>query len=253
MIGSKGQNYPGFIFVADSGNPAGEIVRIPPGGGDLQPSTTGAYEPNTSALIGTYNPLPCSLVAQNINNPNGVAVDTAGNVYVSDSTGNAVWEAPAVSTSAPFILSFTGLNAPAGLALDANGNLYVADSGNKQVLRMNRQNPSVSFGNVPEDLTAPAQPLCANTIISNGFNIGNLITGVTGTPRNGSCVLTVTKIGNQPARSALVLPGVNRENAAYTETSTGCNSPIPVGTNLPAPSRRSSLHRPPSRTLRPSP
>ena len=55
VIGSKGQNYPGFIFVADSGNPAGEIVRIPPGGGDLQPTTNAGRRQHLCA-VGTYNP-----------------------------------------------------------------------------------------------------------------------------------------------------------------------------------------------------
>ena len=86
---------PGYIFVADQQNPAGEVVRIPPGGGDLQPTTTG--DGITSALT-VLTSLPL-FGGQGISTPNGVAVDAAGNVYVSDSTGNAVWEAPAVNTS----------------------------------------------------------------------------------------------------------------------------------------------------------
>jgi sugar lactone lactonase YvrE len=214
VIGSKGQILPGFIFVADQQNPAGEVVRIPPGGGDLQPTTTG--DGNTSALsVLTSLPL---FGGQGISTPNGVAVDAAGNVYVSDSTGNAVWEAPAVNTSAPFPLSFTGLNAPAGLALDANGNLYVADSGNKQILLMNRQNPIVPFGTVPESMGT---------------------SGVAGTPAgcpvlgsNSPCtgVLTVSNIGNQPVVLASTFLGApTPANAAFSGTTT-CTSPIPVGT-----------------------
>jgi sugar lactone lactonase YvrE len=225
MIGPKGENWPGYIFVADTGNPAGEIVRIPPGGGDLQPTTTTTAGTSAMSVLTALPLFGGSL----INTPNGVAVDAAGNVYVSDSTGNAVWEAPAVSTSAPFKLNFTGLKAPAGLALDANGNLYVADSGNQQILEMNRQNPVVSFGTVPEGLTAAAQPICANTIISNGLNIGNLTAGVAGTPSDGSCVLTVTNLGNQPVALASTFLGATG-NGAYTVSSKGCGSSILVGT-----------------------
>ena len=216
VIGLDGQNWPGYIFVADPGNPAGEIVRIPPGGGDLQPTTTTPGGASTSALsVLTSLPL---FGGQNINTPNGVAVDAAGNVYVSDSTGNAVWEAPAVNTSASFHAQLSGLNAPAGLALDANGNLYVADSGNKQVLQMNRQNPVVPFGTVPESMGT---------------------SGVAGTPAgcpvlgsDSPCtgVLTVSNIGNQPVALASTFLGApTPANAAFSVTTT-CTSPIPVGT-----------------------
>ena len=119
-------------------------------------------------------------------------------------------------TVVPFQLSFAGLNAPAGLALDANGNLFVADSGNKQVLKMNRQNPVVPFGTVPESMGT---------------------SGVAGTPAgcpvlgsDSPCtgVLTVSNIGNQP----VVLPSTflgSTGNAAFSATTT-CTSPIPVGT-----------------------
>ena len=56
MVPTTGQIWPGYIFVADSGNPAGEIVRIPPGGGDLQPTTTTPGGGNTSALSVLTNP-----------------------------------------------------------------------------------------------------------------------------------------------------------------------------------------------------
>ncbi len=81
-----------------------------------------------------------------LNEINGVAVDSAGNVYLSEFSGNRVRK---VNTSG--ILStvtgngaatFTGDGGPAtsatvwgpwGLALDSNGDLFIADTNNKRV------------------------------------------------------------------------------------------------------------------------
>jgi sugar lactone lactonase YvrE len=209
----------GFIYVADQQNLAGEVVRIPPGGGDLQPASSGP----TSALS-VVSSLPL-FGGNNINNPNGVAVDAAGNVYISDSSSNVVWEAPAVGppSGSPFTLSFTGLSAPAGLALDANGNLYVADSGNKQILLMNRVGPTAPFGLVPEKL-GPS--------------------GIAGTPTgcpvlggSSPCtgVLTITNTGNQAVAVASTfasLSGGGSPSYSVTTTCSSANFPngLPVGT-----------------------
>jgi len=207
----------GYIYVADQQNPAGEIVRIPPGGGDLQPAG------NAGSALTVQTSLPL-FGGSGITTPNGVVVDAAGNVYVSDSTGNAVWVAPSAGApnGNPYTLSFSGLSSPAGLALDANGNLYVADSGNKQVLQMNRQNPTAQFGLVPEALGSAS--------------------GVAGTPTgcpvlggSSPCtgVLTVTNIGNQPVTLTSPFLG-SISNTAFSVTTAGhlttCASPIPVGT-----------------------
>jgi sugar lactone lactonase YvrE len=82
-----------------------------------------------------------------LNNPNGIAVDSAGNIYISDTNNFVVRK---VSASTGLIQVFAGtsgrygapqgangdggpataafLYAPRGLALDATGNLYIADS-----------------------------------------------------------------------------------------------------------------------------
>jgi sugar lactone lactonase YvrE len=186
------------VWVADNKLQGAVIVELPPGGGDLVTVPSSQF-PNTKAAgLGT---------------PNGIAVDGAGNVYVSDSGTNTVEEIPSGSGqgNSPFALNFIGLSAPAGLALDSNGNLYVADSGNKQVLVDNRQSPMVNFGNVPQGMTVP--PLCANTILSDGFNVG------AGGPVG--CVLTITNIGSQPiALSEPLATLAGTANAAF-------NSPVP--------------------------
>lgn len=79
--------------------------------------------------------------------PNSLAVDTKGNVYVSDGVNNLIRKITpdgTVSTlagsGAPGAIDSTGVfasfNGPAGLAVDAAGNVYVADSDNNLIRKI---------------------------------------------------------------------------------------------------------------------
>jgi streptogramin lyase len=70
-----------------------------------------------------------------LSRPWGVAVGSAGNVYIADSKNNRVLKLPAGSTT-PTELPFTGLNEPAGVAVDSAGNVYITDIGNSRVLKL---------------------------------------------------------------------------------------------------------------------
>jgi sugar lactone lactonase YvrE len=84
-----------------------------------------------------------TLVTFNGNGPNGVAVDSSGNVYVtvgnavervtSSSGGVVVAGSVTTSGSANGIGSAAGFNGPTGLATDSSGNIYVADTGNNAI------------------------------------------------------------------------------------------------------------------------
>ena len=63
--------------------------------------------------------------------PVGVAFDTAGNLYVANLAGNNVVE---LSPTGGFIQNFAAVTSPLGLAFDAFGNLYVSDL-NGQILK----------------------------------------------------------------------------------------------------------------------
>ncbi|HEY3115665.1 MAG TPA: NHL repeat-containing protein [Chloroflexota bacterium] len=81
--------------------------------------------------------------------PSGISADSAGNLYVSDTSNNRVLFYPASSNTATRVygqpdststaanyggISASSLSLPSGVALDSAGNLYVADSGNNRVL-----------------------------------------------------------------------------------------------------------------------
>jgi sugar lactone lactonase YvrE len=67
-----------------------------------------------------------------LNNPQGVAVDGSGNVYIGDTLDNAVkeWNAGTQQVST---LVGSGLNYPAGVAVDSQGNVYFADEKNNAI------------------------------------------------------------------------------------------------------------------------
>ena len=145
------------VYVADAGNSNG-IIEITAGGGDLQtpPGSTSLASPTTIVGFGTAF----------ITAPTGVAIDAAGDLYVSDGASNLVEEFPAATGpgSEPVVLNLPGLNAPAGLALDSVGNLYVADSANSRVLLDNRAQISVNFGTVSQFQTPPTAALTVTNI-----------------------------------------------------------------------------------------
>jgi sugar lactone lactonase YvrE len=128
----------GNVYVSQT--PNNRISKITPSGtiSILAGSATGGAT-SAGAADGTGT-------AASFNFPEGVAVDSAGNVYVADSGNNEIRKispAGVVTTLAgsttPGSADGTGSAAsfkfPTGVAVDANGNVYVVDSGNSS-LRM---------------------------------------------------------------------------------------------------------------------
>ena len=129
----------GNLYVADGAN--NRVLFYPAG------STTATQVFGQNGSFTTHG---AGTSANSLNNPQGLAVDGSGNVYVSDEGNNRVLLYPAGSTTASRIYgqggSFTSaaanhggisadsLSVPMGIALDQSGNLYVADSGNNRIL-----------------------------------------------------------------------------------------------------------------------
>jgi serine/threonine-protein kinase len=70
-----------------------------------------------------------------LNGPHGVAVNDAGDLFITDSGNNRVLEMRAGSTTQGE-LPFTGLGNPVGIAVNPHGDLFVADWNNRRVLEL---------------------------------------------------------------------------------------------------------------------
>jgi formylglycine-generating enzyme required for sulfatase activity len=86
-------------------------------------------------------------LAASFNNPNAVAVDNIGNVYVSESANNKIRKVTPIGVvttlagsgsngSADGIGSAATFNNPSGVAVDSAGNVYVGDMSNNKIRRI---------------------------------------------------------------------------------------------------------------------
>jgi hypothetical protein len=91
---------------------------------------------------------PNATIGDTLSNPDGVAVDAAGTLYVASPTGSTVTEYPAGSTSPSATIS-NGIVDPDGVAVDAAGTLYVANNGASTVTEYptGSTSPSVTISN----------------------------------------------------------------------------------------------------------
>ncbi len=70
-----------------------------------------------------------------LRNPGSVAVDTSGDIYITDSSNDRVLELRAGS-STPIELPFTGVHDPTDVAVDTIGNVYVTEYTNNRVAKL---------------------------------------------------------------------------------------------------------------------
>ncbi len=147
----------------------GEVIEVPAGaGGARAPVSRGADEPTPPAPSLTARTSMITTVAGNgipdftgdgrpatetsLHSPVGIAIDSAGNLYISDA-GNGRVRFLDQKTGILTTVAGTGrygysgdggpatdadLASPTGLAVDREGNLYIADTDNHRVRRLNR-------------------------------------------------------------------------------------------------------------------
>src|SRR5206468_16461 len=126
----------GNLYIADTAN--SRIRKVTSGG------TISTYAGSGSrGLSGDGGPA----TAAQLYSPHGVALDTAGNLYIADS--NRIRKVTPGGTISTYAGTGTGpfsgdggpataaqLSSPAGVALDLTGNLYIADSGSSRIRKV---------------------------------------------------------------------------------------------------------------------
>jgi sugar lactone lactonase YvrE len=131
----------GDVYIADSGD--NTIREITPAGVIRRTAGTGI------AGLGIAGPFGFPAALSNLDHPQNVAVNAAGDVFVADTYNNRVVKVTPqgqVSTVAGDgvagysgdgrLAAFAELNSPTGLTVDADGNLYIADSANNVIRRV---------------------------------------------------------------------------------------------------------------------
>jgi RHS repeat-associated protein len=143
----------GNLFIADAGNNRVQEVPATTGGGKTAGDiyTIAGSASGVQGLSGDGGPAASAL----LDDPAGVAVDGAGDVFIADYANNRIQEVPAatgggktagdmytIAGSATGASGLTGdggaatsalLDFPAGIAADAAGDVYIADSANNRV------------------------------------------------------------------------------------------------------------------------
>jgi sugar lactone lactonase YvrE len=131
VVNGEGLNNPTFLavdgagdlFIADAFN--NRVVEVPAGGGAAT-----AISPTVSAP---------TLNTVGLDDPAGVAVDGAGDLFIADFNNNRVVEVPAgggVATAIDPVVNGEGLLVPQGLAVDGAGDLFIGDYGNNRVVEV---------------------------------------------------------------------------------------------------------------------
>jgi large repetitive protein len=136
--------------------------------------------------------------------PQGVAVDGSRNIYVADTSNNAVEKIPAGCTSSSCMTTLGGgFSEPKSVAVDGGGNVYVADYGNSAVKE------------IPAGCTSES---CVITV-------GSEFAGPTGVAVDGRFNIYVADSGNNAVKQ---MPPICRSANCVTALGGGFDHPSAV-------------------------
>jgi uncharacterized protein (TIGR03437 family) len=166
----------GVLYIVDNGN--NRIAKYT--GTGTNPLTNFAGN-QTTGFSGDGGPA----ASAQLSGPTGIAVDSAGNVYIDDSNNGRIRR---ISTSGvittiagnrggcPYtgdggLATNAGFCAPRGIALDSSGKIYIADSGNNVIRVLTPVAPAISSDGVTNAASFKPQvsPGALASIFGTGF------------------------------------------------------------------------------------
>ena len=163
--------------------------------------------------------------------PQGVAVDGAGNVYISDAVNNAVKEMPAGCHSSSCVTTLGGgFSLPTGVAVDGAGKVYISDAANNAVKEMPADCHSsgcvTTLGGGFDNPTGVAVDGAGNVYVADNDN--NAVKEMPADCHSSGCVTTLGGGFDYPTGVAVDGAGnvyvADKDNNAVKEMPAGCHS-----------------------------
>lgn len=207
----------GNVYVSDEGNNL--IEKVTPSG-------------TLSIIVGTPGssgpPTPGPAISSSLNNPLGVAVDSAGNVYIADQTNNVIEKVTpsgvlsiiagsgSLGPATPGPATSSPLRYPDAVAVDSRGNLYIADQSNSEIEEVTPDTPvtTTPAPAPPATSTTTAPPTAPRATTTTTPSTLLRITGIRATAntivwcQNAGCRYPATQLRfalNRPAAVRLLL------------------------------------------------
>jgi hypothetical protein len=199
----------GNVYVADTGN--NTIRKI----------TAARVVTTLAGLAGSTGGANGTGSAARFNSPSGVAVDSAGNVYVVDTGNNTIRKITAAgvvttlaglagsSGSADGTRSAARFDSPSGVAVDGAGNVYVADSLNNTIRVGLPASPSITAvgQRFVYQITASATDLLSVNNLPPGLVFDSEKAAITGIPSlAGTFVVELIEANTRTPLTIIVQP-----------------------------------------------
>jgi streptogramin lyase len=174
------------------------------------PASSPPYAPALGSAPPDYT-IALTFTGGGLSGPQGIAIDSLGNAWVTSFSGNSVAKFSSSGTALSGTAGYTGggLNEPFGIAIDASGNAWVANYGSKSVT----------------ELSSSGSPAASSPFAVGGLNPQGIALDGTGNVwianYGGNSVTKLTSSGTAASGSPYSVGGLNKPFAVAIDGSGG--------------------------------